>query len=66
MCAEGAATYAAYTTALADGRVTADESAVLFNCAIGVKYPLPVVTRHLDCRSPIDYEALAATAREPR
>jgi threonine synthase len=66
MCPEGAATYAAYKTALVDGRVSADESAVLFNCAIGVKYPLPAVTRHLDCRSPIDYEALAATAHEPR
>jgi threonine synthase len=64
MCPEGAATYAAYKTALADGRVSADESAVLFNCAIGVKYPLPVVARHLDCRSPIDYEQLASAARE--
>jgi threonine synthase len=64
MCPEGAATYAAYKTALACGRVSADESAVLFNCAIGVKYPLPAVTRHLDCHSPIDYEQLASAARE--
>jgi threonine synthase len=66
MCPEGAATYAAYKAALVEGRVTADESAVLFNCAIGVKYPLPPMSRHLDCRSPIDYEALALGAREPR
>ncbi len=62
MCPEGAATYAAYKTALADGRISADESAVLFNCAIGVKYPLPAVTKHLDCHSPVDYERLAADA----
>jgi threonine synthase len=61
MCPEGAATYAAYKTALADGRVSADESAVLFNCAIGVKYSLPAVTRHLDCRKPVDYKQLAAS-----
>jgi threonine synthase len=64
MCPEGAATYAAYKTALADGRVSAGESAVLFNCAIGVKYPLPVVTKHLDCHSPIDYKQLASAAHE--
>ena len=63
MCPEGAATYAAYKCALADGRVSADESAVLFNCAIGVKYELPAVTRHLDCRSAIDFKRLAAEAR---
>ena len=66
MCPEGAATYAAYKTTLADGRVSADESAMLFNCAIGVKYPLPAVAQHLDCHKPIDYEQLAASARETR
>src|SRR6187401_2312876 len=64
MCPEGAATYAAYKTALADGRVSANESAVLFNCAIGVKYPLPVVARHLDCHKPIDYERLLTESLE--
>jgi threonine synthase len=64
MCPEGAATYAAYKTALADVRVSPDESAVLFNCAIGVKYPLPAVTNHLDCRKPIDYEQIAASVRK--
>ncbi len=43
MCPEGAATYAAYVKALDEGRVARDESAVLFNCASGHKYPLPVV-----------------------
>jgi threonine synthase len=63
MCPEGAATYAAYKAALADGRVSPDESAVLFNCAIGVKYSLPAVTQRLDCRKPIDYQQLAASIR---
>ena len=64
MCPEGAATYAAYKAALVDGRVSADESVVLFNCAIGVKYPLPAVAKRLDCRQAIDYERLAAESRE--
>ncbi len=59
LCPEGAATYAAYRKELASGRVSPDETAVLFNCAIGLKYPLPEVRRTLDCRQPIDYEALA-------
>jgi len=39
MCPEGAATYAAYKEALADGRIRRDERAVLFNCATGLKAP---------------------------
>jgi threonine synthase len=58
LCPEGAATYAAYTAALADGRVGADERAVLFNCATGLKYPLPPITRRLDRTKPIDYAKL--------
>ena len=41
MCPEGAATYAAYLRLLADGWLQADERVVLFNCATGLKYPLP-------------------------
>jgi threonine synthase len=41
LCPEGAATYAAWQAALAAGQVGADEIAVLFNCASGLKYPLP-------------------------
>ncbi len=48
MCPEGAATYAACKQALADGRIRRDERAVLFNCATGLKYPLPPVRRTLD------------------
>ena len=41
LCPEGAATFAAYESALHQGLVSADESAVLFNCATGLKYPMP-------------------------
>jgi threonine synthase len=58
MCPEGAATYAAYKQSLADGRVARHERTVLFNCATGLKYPLPPVTRALDRTKPIDFAAL--------
>src|SRR6185437_14365581 len=43
LCPEGAATYAAYQQSLAEGRVSRTDRAVLFNCATGLKYPLPPV-----------------------
>jgi len=58
LCPEGAATYAAYKAALADGRIRRHERALLFNCATGLKYPLPPVHRTLDRTKPIDYAAL--------
>src|SRR5438105_1554848 len=58
MCPEGAATYAAYKAALADGRIRRDERAMLFNCATGLKYPLPPQRRTLDRHQPIDFAAL--------
>src|SRR5436190_6552636 len=58
LCPEGAATYAAYKAALADGRIHRDERAVLFNCATGLKYPLPPAHRTLDRNKPIDYASL--------
>ncbi len=58
MCPEGAATYAAYQQSLKDGRVARDEQAVLFNCASGLKYPLPPGDRTLDRTKPIDFAAL--------
>lgn len=57
---EGAATYAAYKKALADGRVSADEQAVLFNCGTDLKYPMPPADAVLDRNKPIDYAALIA------
>jgi threonine synthase len=58
MCPEGAATYAAYKQGLADGRIRRDERAVLFNCATGLKYPLPPAHKTLDRHQPIDFTAL--------
>jgi threonine synthase len=55
MCPEGAATYAAYKQSLSDGRVKRSEQAVLFNCATGLKYPLPPIRRTLDRHKPIDF-----------
>ena len=58
LCPEGAATYAAWKAALADGRVRKDERAVLFNCATGLKYPMPAMDRTLDRTKPIDWAAM--------
>ncbi len=58
MCPEGAATYAALKQGLLDGRIRRDERAVLFNCATGLKYPLPPMHRTLDRFKPIDFAAL--------
>jgi threonine synthase len=58
LCPEGAATYAALKRSLADGRIRRDERCVLFNCATGLKYPLPPAHRTLDRTKPIDFAAL--------
>jgi len=55
LCPEGAATYAAYKQSLADGRVKNGEQVLLFNCATGLKYPLPPIRRTLDRHRPIDF-----------
>ena len=59
LCPEGAATFAAYKEALADGQVTASDKVVLYNCATGLKYPMPQVDRALDRHKPIDYASMA-------
>ena len=58
MCPEGAATLAAYLQEVESGRIRPDESAVLFNCATGLKYPMPSAEERLDCRAALDVEAL--------
>src|SRR6478609_6632550 len=58
LCPEGAATYAAYKASLAEGRVAKTDRVMLFNCATGLKYPLPPVTRTLDRHKPIDFAKL--------
>ena len=59
LCPEGAATFAAYEQALAGGQISSSERTVLFNCATGLKYPMPTVHRALDRHQPIDYAAFA-------
>jgi threonine synthase len=58
LCPEGAATYAAYEQSLASGQIAASDRAVLFNCATGLKYPLPEATQTLDISEPIDWPSL--------
>lgn len=55
LCPEGAATYAAFRQSLADGRISKQDRVVLFNCATGLKYPMPKVTKFIDRTKPIDY-----------
>ena len=62
LCPEGAATYAAYKQALADGRVGAGERVVLFNCATGLKYPMPEAGTPLRLGSTIDWRRLTEAA----
>ncbi|QKR98258.1 threonine synthase [Sphingomonas sp. CL5.1] len=58
LCPEGGATLAAYRQALRDGEVDEDEEVVLFNCATGLKYPMPEAPRALDRHAPIDFDLL--------
>ena len=58
MCPEGAATLAAYLQEVESGRIRPDESAVLFNCATGLKYPMPPSADRLDCQASLDLDAL--------
>jgi len=45
LCPEGAATYAAWREACRRGLLAEDSRVVLFNCASGLKYPLPDTSR---------------------
>jgi threonine synthase len=59
---EGAATLVAARKALSEGQISPDDRIVLFNCASGLKYPLPPVTMRLNRLQPIDYRAMARDA----
>jgi threonine synthase len=48
LCPEGAATAAAYARGREAGLIGAGETAVLWNCATGLKYPLPPVSGRID------------------
>jgi threonine synthase len=57
LCPEGAATMTAYEKALSSKLISKDDKVVLFNCATGLKYPLPEVSNVIDKNSEIDYKA---------
>jgi threonine synthase len=59
LCPEGAATYAAYAQSLNDGRISKSDRVVLFNCATGLKYPMPAAEKIIDRTKPIDYAQFA-------
>ncbi|MDX6805980.1 threonine synthase [Terrihabitans rhizophilus] len=59
LCPEGGATLAAYRKAVTDGLVERGERVVLFNCATGLKYPLPPAEGRLDRHSALDLDVLA-------
>ena len=56
---EGGATVAAYQQARASGQVRKEDRVVLFNCATGLKYPMPRVNNAIDRNGPIDFGKLA-------
>jgi len=58
LCPETAATYAAYKQALGEGRIRPDDRVVLFNCASGLKYPMPAAGRRLKLDSSVDWRQL--------
>ncbi|WP_026046498.1 threonine synthase [Sphingomonas sp. PAMC 26621] len=58
LCPEGGATLAAYREALRTREVDEDERVVLFNCATGLKYPMPRADAAIDRFAPIDFDAL--------
>ena len=63
LCPEGAATAVAWREALAQGLVGRDETAMLFNCATGLKYPLPPAGDAINRHAPVDYAAVLGDAR---
>ena len=58
LCPEGGATLAACQQALERGLVSRTDRVVLFNCATGLKYPMPDGSRRLAKAGPIDHAAL--------
>jgi threonine synthase len=58
LCPETAATYAAYKESLADGRIRPDDRVVLFNCASGLKYPMPEAGMELKLGETVNWSKL--------
>src|SRR4029077_1523632 len=65
LCPEGAATFAAYRRALAEGRVAAHDRVVLFNCASGLKYPMPEAGIRLKLGNAVDWQQLVGSPAGP-
>ena len=59
LCPEGAATAAGYQIALEKKIINKDEKVVLFNCASGLKYPMPDSNKTIDKNSAIEYSQFA-------
>ena len=55
LCPEGAATAAGYKIALEKEIINVDDKVVLFNCASGLKYPMPDSNKIIDKNSTITY-----------
>lgn len=51
---EGAATYVAHRTAAERGLISATDKVILFNCATGLKHPMPPSDNRIDVRGPVD------------
>ena len=58
LCPETGATLAACEKALRDGLIRVADRVVLFNCATGLKYPMPDRSRRLDRHRPIEHARL--------
>ena len=56
LCPEGAATMSAYEKAISSKLITPDEKVILFNCATGLKYPLPEVTNTINKNKVVNFE----------
>ena len=56
LCPEGAATMSAYEKSLSSKLISKDAKVILFNCATGLKYPLPPVTNKLDKNKKVNYQ----------
>ncbi|WP_136163409.1 threonine synthase [Sphingomonas flavalba] len=58
LCPEGAATAAAWEAAIDGGLIARTDRAVLYNCASGLKYPMPPAHAAIDRHQPIDWAAM--------
>ncbi len=58
LCPEGAAAAAALIKEVEAGRISTEENVVLFNCATGLKYPMPEANEFIDLNQPVDYNKI--------